>query len=173
MDIETTIDGERGPADRVEFGALRSGLVALALWVQGERRQYPGAALVVRRFYPDIHGLDLQTCKQAIEAYLSGKALPGDAELGNFHEADPMLAGIDEPVARGFYRLLVAIEHIPHGEVVLSPGDCRDISELAVMLTAGNLPDTPVVSALRILFNVADAVWQSEVGSESFARLAL
>ena len=172
MLFDTIVNGVTVDETRLDAQTLQSGGIALVIAARLKHRQFPGAGLIVRRFFPDVHGTESGFCKKALQQYLAGEADPGEADMTEFHEANPLLAGISDSMAHGMYKLIVGFNHVSHDNVVFSAGDCRDLAELEQLFEDVPEINSPVTESLEQFFALVRGVAETPLGSESALRVS-
>lgn len=172
MLFDTIINGVTVDETRLTAETLQSGGLALIIAARLKQRRFTGAAMVVRRFFPDVYGTESGFCEKALQQYLAGEADAGEADMTEFHEANPLLAGIGDSMAHGIYKLIVGFNHVVHDDIVFSAGDCRDLAELELLLEDAPRIQSPVTEALEQFFALVRGVAEQPVGSESALRVS-
>lgn len=172
MLFDTIINGVTVDESRLTAQTLQAGSLALVISARLKQRQFPGAGLIVRRFFPDVHGTESGFCEKALQQYLAGEADPGETDMTAFHEANPLLAGVGDSMAHGLYKLIVGFNHVAHDNIVFSAGDCRDLAELELLLEDAPEINSPVTESLQQFFALVRGVAEQPVGSEAALRVS-
>jgi hypothetical protein len=111
----------------VNPGLLPSVALAFALCAGLNRRVDRQAYKVAAYFFPDMERFQAKQIEAALGQLLAGEMPPGEADMANFAEGSPFLAGHLSVQSHAIYKLVVGFAHAPHGRVAFSPGDCLDV----------------------------------------------